>query len=96
MAKVSIITPVYNAEKYINTALDSAINQTLKDLEIILINDGSSDCSGLICDEYAQKDERIKVIHQENRGAGISRNKGIEIATGEYIVFLDSDDYIEP
>ena len=96
MAKVSIITPVYNTEKYINTALDSTINQTLKDLEIILIDDGSSDCSGLICDEYAQKDERIKVIHQENRGAGISRNKGIEIATGEYIVFLDSDDYIEP
>ena len=92
---VSIIVPIYNAEKYMKKGIDSIINQTLKEIEIILINDGSSDNSGKIADEYAKKDSRIIVIHQENSGPSVARNKGISIAKGKYIGFVDSDDYVE-
>ncbi len=93
--KVSIIIPVYNTEEYLKQCLDSIINQTLKDIEIILINDGSTDNSGKICDEYALRDTRIRVIHQENQGVSVARNKGIETAQGEYLGFIDSDDKID-
>lgn len=96
MAKVSIIVPVYNVENYIDRCLNSLINQTLKDIEIILVDDKSEDSSPLICDNYAKKDKRIKVIHKsQNEGLGFARNSGIEIANGEYIAFLDSDDYVD-
>lgn len=92
---ISIIVPVYNVEKYLNQCLDSVCMQTYKNLEIILIDDGSTDKSGEICDEYAAKDNRIIVIHKENIGVSDSRNKGLDIATGNYIGFVDSDDWIE-
>jgi glycosyltransferase involved in cell wall biosynthesis len=94
--KISIVIPVYNVEKYIKRCLDSVINQTYKELEIILVNDGSIDNSGNICDEYAKKDERIKVIHKKNGGLSDARNIGIENAVGNYIGFVDSDDWILP
>ena len=93
--KISVIIPVYNVEKYINKCVDSIINQTYKNLEIILVDDGSTDNSGKICEEYKIIDHRIKVVHKENGGLSDARNKGIEIATGRYIGFVDSDDYIE-
>ena len=92
---ISVIVPVYNVEKYIRKCLDSIVNQTYRDLEIILVDDGSTDASGAICDEYAEKDIRIKVIHKENGGQSSARNLGLDIATGEYIGFVDSDDTIE-
>lgn len=94
--KVSIIIPVYKVEKYIDRCIQSVINQTLKEIEIILIDDGSPDRCPRICDAYAIKDKRIKVIHKNNEGLGFARNTGIKIATGDYIAFVDSDDYIEP
>ena len=93
--KISVIVPVYNVEKYINRCVDSIINQTYKNLEIILVDDGSPDNCGKICDEYAKKDGRIKVVHKENGGVSSARNIGLDIATGDYIGFIDSDDYIE-
>ena len=93
-SKVSIIIPVHNTETYLKQCLDSVTNQTLKDIEIILIDDGSTDNSGKICEEYASKDNRIKVIHQKNQGQGKARNEGLKIAKGEYIGFVDSDDWI--
>lgn len=96
MAKLSIIIPVYNVEKYIYECIDSVINQTLRDIEIILVDDASPDNCGIICDEYAAKDNRIKVIHKENGGLCSARNAGIEIATSDFICFLDSDDYARP
>ncbi len=95
MDKVTIIIPVYNVEKYLREAIDSAINQTYKNLEIILIDDGSTDNSGKICDEYAKLDDRIKVIHKINGGLSDARNAGLDNATGKYIMFLDSDDFFE-
>ncbi len=92
---ISIIIPVYNVEKYLPECLDSVINQTYKNLEILLIDDGSPDNSGKICDEYAEKDARIKVIHKENGGVSSARNLGLDIATGEYITFIDSDDFVD-
>ena len=94
MPKISIIVPVYKAEKKLARCIESILNQTLKDFELILIDDGSPDKSGQICDEYAQKDSRINVIHQKNKGASAARNNGIKVARGEYIGFIDSDDYI--
>ena len=93
---ISIIVPVYNVEKYLHRCVDSILNQTYRNLEIILVDDGSPDRSGEICDEYAAKDGRIRVIHQENRGLSGARNAGLDICKGEYIAFVDSDDYIEP
>jgi len=95
MVKISIIVPVYNVEKYIQKCLESLINQTLKDIEIILVNDGSTDNSVEIINLYQKKDNRIILINQKNNGQGSARNKGLEIAQGTYISFVDSDDYIE-
>ncbi|RED57585.1 glycosyltransferase involved in cell wall biosynthesis [Cohnella lupini] len=92
---VSIIIPVYNTEAFVGRAIASAMNQSYLAIEIILINDGSSDRSGDICDEYAVKDSRIKVIHQQNQGVSAARNKGLDEATGSYIQFMDSDDEID-
>ena len=92
---VSVIIPVYNVEIYLRECVDSVINQTYKNLEIILVNDGSTDSSGRICDEYAGLDNRVKVIHRQNGGPSKTRNAGLKKATGKYIYFLDSDDYIE-
>ncbi len=96
MEKISVIIPVYNVEKYLKRCLDSVITQTYENMEIILIDDGSMDSSGAICDRYAKKDERIRVIHKENGGLSDARNAGVKIASGEYITYIDSDDYIEP
>jgi glycosyltransferase involved in cell wall biosynthesis len=95
MPKVSVIMPVYNAEKYLRQCLDSVIGQTLRDIEIICVNDGSTDGSLAILEEYAKKDLRIIVINQKNQGPGASRNRALEIAKSEYIYFVDSDDWIE-
>lgn len=95
MPLISIIIPVYNVEKYLSVCLDSVLNQTYKDLEIILVNDGSTDNSGVICDLYARKDNRIKVLHTDNNGVSSARNAGIECANGELICFIDSDDTVE-
>ena len=94
MVKVSIIVPVYNVEKYIDRCLDSIFSQTLKDIEIILRDDESPDKCPQKCDEYAKKDPRVKVIHKKNGGLGFARNSGLEVATGEFVAFLDSDDFI--
>ena len=93
--KISIIIPVYNVEKYLDRCIDSVMNQSLKEIEIILVDDGSPDNCPQLCDEWAKKDSRIKVIHKENAGLGMARNTGIQHATGEYIAFIDSDDYVE-
>lgn len=95
MKKISVIVPVYNVEKYLSQCLDSIIHQTYKNLEIILVDDGSTDFSGLICDNYSQKDKRIKIIHKCQGGLSDARNAGLKIATGEYISFIDSDDFID-
>lgn len=94
MQLVSVIVPVYNVNQYLVKCLESIINQIYENLEIILVDDGSTDNSGIICDEYSKKDKRIKVIHKENGGLSDARNAGIEIAKGEYLTFIDSDDFI--
>lgn len=96
MPKISVIVPVYNVEKYIRECVDSILVQTFTDFELILVNDGSRDNSGAICDEYAAKDKRITLIHQENQGQAAARNNAIAIAKGEWIHFVDSDDLIHP
>ena len=92
---ISIITPVYNVENYLDRCVNSILNQTFKNFELILIDDGSSDASGYMCDKWKDVDDRIIVIHQENMGAGAARNAGLCIARGEYIGFVDSDDWID-
>lgn len=87
-SKVSIIVPIYNVEKFLNRCIDSLLNQTLREIEIILIDDESPDNCPQICDEYAQRDNRIKVIHKTNAGLGMACNSGIEVATGDYIAFV--------
>lgn len=94
-SKISVIVPVYKVEPYIHRCIDSIINQSYKNLEIILVNDGSPDNSGVICDEYAVKDNRIIVLHKENKGSSCARNAGLDIASGEYIAYVDSDDHID-
>jgi len=94
--KISVIVPVYNVEKYLSRCVESIIHQTYEDLEIILVDDGSTDRSGELCDEYEKRDGRIRVIHKENGGISSARNIGLQYATGEYIGFVDSDDYIDP
>lgn len=96
MPEVSIIVPVYNVEKYLNQCVDSILNQTFADFELILVDDGSPDNCGVICDEYAVKDSRISVIHKKNGGVSSARNVGLDVATGKYIMFCDSDDWTEP
>lgn len=93
---ISVIVPVYNVEKYIKACVDSIRRQSYKNLEIILVDDGSSDSSGRICDEYKLIDSRIVVVHQENRGLSGARNSGLEIAKGKYVSFVDSDDEVDP
>ncbi len=95
MNKVSIIIPAYNVERYISDCLDSVINQTYPNIEIILVNDGSRDGTALICEEYAKKDSRIIYINQQNQGVSTARNNALELVTGEYVLFLDSDDWLE-
>lgn len=95
MPKISIIVPVYKVENYINKCIDSVLNQTFKDFELILVDDGSPDRCGKICDEYSKKDSRVRVVHKENGGLSDARNRGIKEAKGEYIGFVDSDDYID-
>ena len=92
---VSVVIPVYNVEKYLNECVDSVLKQTYTDYEIILVDDGSTDNSGLICDEYLNISDKIRVIHQQNGGLSAARNTGLKAAKGEYVYFLDSDDYIE-
>lgn len=94
--KVSVVIPVYNAEKYLEICVESILNQTYKSLEVILVDDGAKDNSPQICDRLRDKDDRVFVIHKDNEGAGKSRNRGIEAATGDYILFVDSDDCIKP
>ncbi|MBQ9742156.1 MAG: glycosyltransferase [Ruminococcus sp.] len=96
MAAISIIVPVYNAANYLNKCIDSLLSQTFEDFELILVNDGSKDNSGSICDDYAAKDRRIKVIHKDNGGVSSARNLGLDNAQGRYIMFCDSDDYVYP
>ncbi len=93
---ISVIVPVYKAEQFLKKCVDSIVNQTYKNLEIILVDDGSPDKCGELCDEFAKNDDRIKVIHKENGGQSSARNVGLDIMTGEYVGFVDSDDWIEP
>ena len=95
MVDISVVVPVYNTEKYLHKCIESILNQTFRNIEVILIDDGSVDGSGSICDEYKIKDERVKVFHQPNSGVSVARNKGIIESTGNYICFVDSDDYID-
>lgn len=95
MAVISVIVPVYNAEKYLNRCIESILDQTFKDFELILVDDGSKDSSGDICEKYAGRDQRIKVIHQENEGQAAARNRGVLNAAGEWIAFVDADDMIQ-
>ena len=96
MPQISVIVPIYNVEAYLNRCIDSILNQTFTDFECILVDDGSTDRCPQICDEYDKKDKRIRVIHKPNGGLFDARNAGMEIAMGEYLYFLDSDDYVEP
>ena len=96
MSVVSIIVPVYNTEKYLPGCLDSILVQTFADFECILIENGSSDSSGRICDDYAARDHRLKVVHQESKGVSFARNTALDMVSGQWIVFVDSDDWIEP
>lgn len=96
MPIISIIVPVYNAEKYIHRCIDSILCQSFSDFELILVDDGSPDNCGTICEEYAAKDKRILVLHQENRGQAAARNRALDMARGEYIAFVDSDDWVHP
>lgn len=96
LVSVSVIVPVYKAEKFLNRCIDSILAQTYRNFELILIDDGSLDKSGQICDEYARKDSRARVIHQQNHGVSAARNAGIKVATGEWITFVDADDFIHP
>lgn len=95
LPKISVIIPVYKCEKYLKQCVDSVLAQTFEDFELILVDDGSPDGSPAICDTYVKADQRVAVIHKENGGVSSARNKGIEAATGEYIMFIDSDDYID-
>ncbi|MBS4179143.1 glycosyltransferase family 2 protein [Lederbergia citrea] len=92
---ISVIVPVYNMRKFLHKCVDSILSQTFSDIEVILVNDGSTDESGIICDQYAKWDIRVKVLHKENGGLSSARNAGLKIAKGEYIGFVDSDDYID-
>jgi len=94
--KVSVIVAVYNIEQYICTCVDSILNQTYKELQIILVDDGSIDDSGILCDEYKKKDTRIQVIHQKNQGLSEARNSGLRLATGAWVAFVDGDDILHP
>ena len=91
---ISVIVPVYNVEPYLRECIESILGQTYRDFELILVNDGSTDDSGTICDEYAAQDTRIRVLHQKNSGVSVARNVGLDSVQGEYIAFVDSDDRV--
>ena len=93
---ISIIVPVYNAEKYLPACVESLLSQTYGALEVILVNDGSKDGSAALCDTYAARDSRVRVIHQENQGVSTARNAGLDHAAGKYVAFVDADDYVKP
>ena len=95
MPKISVIVPVFNVEKYLKDCLDSIIKQSIQDIEIILVDDGSEDSSGQICDQYAEIDDRIKVIHKTNGGLSDARNCGLRVASAQYVGFIDSDDCVD-
>ena len=95
MPRLSIIVPVYQAKEYLEKCINSILEQSFVDFELILVDDGSKDASGTICDEYAKRDKRIRVIHKENGGLSDARNTGIKLANSDYLMFVDSDDYIE-
>ena len=95
MIKVSIIVPIYNVEKYLHQCVDSLLNQTLRDIEVILVDDGSPDSCPHICEEYKKKDIRVKVVHKQNGGLSDARNAGLKLVEGEYVAFIDSDDYVD-
>ncbi|MDU4862754.1 MAG: glycosyltransferase [Terrisporobacter othiniensis] len=95
MPKISVVVPIYNTQEYLVRCIESVLNQTFKDIEIILVNDGSTDESGIICNQYSEKYKNVKVIHKLNGGLSDARNEGIKVATGDYIGFVDSDDIIE-
>jgi len=95
MSKVSVVVPVYNAQEYLRRCVDSILNQTYTDLEIILVDDGSTDQSAEICKEYAVKDSRVRYLFQENAGPDYARKKGVQVSTGEYLTFADADDYVD-
>ena len=95
MPEISVIVPVYKVEKYIHRCVDSILGQTFSDIQVILVDDGSPDTCGDICEEYARRDSRVRVIHKENGGLSDARNAGIPQADGKYIIFIDSDDFIE-
>lgn len=92
---ISVIVPVYDVEKYLETCMESLVGQTYEDFEIVVIDDGSTDGSGAICDKWAEKDSRVRVFHQQNAGVAVARNVGLELARGEYIAWVDSDDYVD-
>ena len=92
---ISIIVPVYNTEKYLDRCIQSILSQTYTDFELLLINDGSTDSSGAICDKYAEQDSRVRVFHKENGGVSSARNVGLDNAKGEWVTFCDSDDWVE-
>ena len=92
---ISIIVPVYKVEKYLKRCVDSILTQTYQNMEVILVDDGSPDNCGAICDRYKETDNRVVVIHKKNGGLSDARNAGLDIATGEYIMFIDSDDFVE-
>ncbi len=96
LPKVSVIVPVYNSEKFISKCIESILSQTLAEIELILINDGSTDASPVICEKYMNADSRIKYISQKNQGVSAARNAGLRVASGEFIGFTDSDDYVAP
>ena len=96
MELISVIVPVYKVEKYLHKCVESILNQKYTEIEIILVDDGSPDGCGAICDEYAKKDSRVKVIHKKNGGLSDARNAGLDISRGKYIAFIDSDDYVAP
>ena len=91
---ISVVVPIYRVEKFLKRCVDSILNQTYKNIEVILVDDGSPDNCGLMCDEYKKQDHRVKVIHKQNSGLGYARNSGLDIAKGEFVSFIDSDDYI--
>lgn len=95
MPKVSIIVPIYNVERYLDRCMDSLLHQTLEDIELILVDDGSPDQCPQMCEKYAELDSRVKVVHKKNAGLGLARNSGLGIATGEYVAFIDSDDFVD-
>ena len=92
---ISVVIPVYNTEAYLKECIDSVLHQTYSDLQVILVDDGSTDGSGVVCDEYAQNDSRVIVVHQSNQGVSAARNKALEYVKGQWVSFIDSDDWLE-